>query len=174
MHTVLSHTLRKPEQKDVDAFYVQKNDPEIAALLGGFSRGYSKADLAAWVDFHRSAKDEAFFVIANGEDRAVGHVALYKIDHRVGHAEFAIMLGDKSTWGTGLGKACTKWMIEYGFRELGLKRIYLEVLETNPRAKAMYDKLGFKEEGRLRRHQYKGGKYIDVFVMGLFPDEYRP
>jgi RimJ/RimL family protein N-acetyltransferase len=165
--------LRKPEPKDVDSLYVAKNNPEIGSMLGGFTAGYSHADLGSWVEFHRSAKDEAFFVIADANDVAVGHVALYKIDLRAGHAEFGIMLGDKSTWGKGLGTACTRFMVEYGFDQLNLRRIYLELLEDNPRAQRLYEKLGFVLEGRLRQHQYKGGKYLDVLVMGLLRDEYR-
>jgi len=172
-HKVLGYTLRKPEPKDVEALYALKNDREIGALLEGFSTGYTRADLTSWVDFHRSAKDEAFFVICDASDTAVGHVALYKINPRIGHAEFAILLGDKSTWGKGLGTACTRFMVEYGFDELNLRRVYLEVLETNPRAQHIYEKLGFVVEGRLRKHQFKDGKHLDVIVMGVLEDEYK-
>jgi RimJ/RimL family protein N-acetyltransferase len=173
VYSVCEFALRKPEMKDIDALYVQKNDPEIDALLGGFNAGYTRQDLATWIEFHRTARDEAFFVIVADDDTVVGHVALYKIDRRIGHAEFAIMLGKKSTWGKGLGKACTSWMIEYGFGKLDLQRIYLEVLANNERAVGLYRQLGFVEEGRLRDHQLKNGQYHDVIVMGLLRSEYR-
>jgi len=166
------YRLRKPEPYDVDALYVWKNDREIAAMLGGFNKGYSKTDLAKWVDFHRSAPDEAFFMIATkAEDRAIGHVALYKVDHRLGTAEFAILLGDRATWGIGLGKQCTHFMCDYGFRQLNLRKITLEVIATNERAFKLYRSLGFVEEGRLRQAQFKNGAYVDVIVMGLFREE---
>ena len=170
---VAAYSLRKPERNDVDALYPIKNDLEIAALLCGTTRSWSRSDLLKWVDFHRGAPDEAFFVIADDKNRAVGHVALYKIDRRIGSAEFGILLGDKQIWGKGIGTQFTRFMIEYGFDELNLRRIYLEVLETNSRAKRLYEKLGFVVEGRLREHQYKNGRHVDVFFMGLFPDEYR-
>ena len=172
MHEVAGFRLRKPELTDVDALYVVKNDPESAAMLGGFSTGYSKSDLEGWVEFHRAAKDEALFVIADAEDRAIGHVGLYKIDHRIRSAEYAILIGDRSTWGKGLGRACTRFVIEYGFDELNLRRIQLDVLATNDRAMKLYRSIGFVEEGRLRQAQWRQGKYVDVVLMGLLSEDY--
>ena len=174
MHRVGEVVLRKPEPRDLDALYVQKNDPELAAMLGGFHSGYTRADLAAWLDFHRAARDEVLWVMAEaGRDSCLGHVGLYKVDHRVGSAEFAILLGDRTWWGKGVGKACTVFAIDYAFTQLNLRRVYLEVLATNERAAGLYRKLGFKDEGRLRQHQYKNGAHVDVLMMGLLRDEWR-
>jgi len=172
-HHVGNVRLRKPEPSDVDALFQHKNDPEVASLLGGFSKGYTRADLVRWVEAHAQARDEALYVVADAEDRCLGHVGLYKIDHRVRSAEFAIMLGEKRTWGTGLGRACTQFMLRFGFDELQLHRIYLEVLETNARAKKLYTSLGFQLEGTLRQAQWKSGRWLDVHVMALLEDEWR-
>jgi RimJ/RimL family protein N-acetyltransferase len=173
-YAVAGYRLRKPELGDIDAFLVQKNDPEVVALLGGGGTAYTREGLERWVEFHRDAHDEAFFVVADAANHPAGHIALYKIDRVAGHAEFGIMLGDKATWGQGLGTACTRWIIEYGFRELGLRRIYLEVLATNPRARRVYEKLGFRDEGRLREHRMRDGKPVDLLIMGLLREEYVP
>lgn len=174
MHIELERVrLRKPEPGDVEALFAQKNDPEVASQLGGFSKGYSRADLARWIEAHNAAKDEALYVIADAEDRCLGHVGLYKIDHRIRSAEFAIMIGDKRSWGAGIGRACTSWALRYGFDELALHRIYLDVLETNERARKLYESLGFQVEGRHRHAQWKGGRWLDVVAMGLLEDEWR-
>jgi RimJ/RimL family protein N-acetyltransferase len=170
---VAGYRLRKPERSDVPALYRIKNDPGISAMLVGFTTGRSTADLEAWVERHRLAVDEALFVIADREDRAIGHVGLYKIDHRVQSAEFAIVIGDRSAWGKGLGRACSRLLIEYGFDELNLRRISLQVLETNERAISLYHSLGFVDEGRLRQAHRQQGRWIDVLLMGLLIEEYR-
>src|SRR6185312_12695746 len=105
-HELGAFLLRKPEPNDVEALYQWKNDAEIANMLVGFTTGYTRADLAKWVDFHRSAADEAFFMIARkSDDRAIGHVALYQINHRNGTGDFAILIGDRTTWSKGLGRS---------------------------------------------------------------------
>jgi RimJ/RimL family protein N-acetyltransferase len=172
MLEVAGYRLRKPEPSDVHALYRLKNDPDVVAMLVGFTTGYSTADLEAWVERHRTAANEALFVIADPEDRAIGHVGLYDIDHRVQSAEFAIAI-DRSMWGKGLGRACSRRVIEYGFGELNLRRITLEVLETNERAIRLYRSLGFVDEGRLRQAYRKQGDWIDVLLMGLLVAEYR-
>lgn len=174
-HRVAGYVLRKPEPRDIPALYDQKNDGAIARLLGGFSVGYSEADLAQWVEFHRTRKDEALWVIADhGTDACVGHAGLYEIDYRIRAAEFAIMLGDQATWGKGLGTACTRFAVEYGFRQLNLNRVHLSVLASNDRAVRLYERIGFQREGLLRQAQYKDGEYLDVIVMGLLRSEYVP
>lgn len=165
-------TLRKPEPGDVEALFAQKNDPEVAGLLCGFTKGYTRAELARWVEAHASAPNEALYMIVGGGN-VLGHAGLYQIDHRVRSAELAIMIGDKAAWGQGIGEACTRWLLAFGFDELNLHRIYLEVLETNPRAMKLYEKIGFKQEGRLRHAQFKRGRYLDVVVMSILDEEWR-
>lgn len=173
MYEVAGFRLRKPELSDVPALYVIKNDPDIAAMLGGFSTGYSTTDLEAWVESHRVAPDEALFVIADADDRAIGHVGLYQIDHRRRSADFAIVIGDRSVWGGGVGRACSRFAIEFGFDMLNLRRIQLQVLATNERAAHLYRSLGFVDEGRLRQAHWQQGAYVDMLLMGLLIEEYR-
>lgn len=172
MHYALEggYRLRKPELTDIDALHRFKNDPSVAALLTGTSTGWSRPDLQRWVEAHCTASDEALWVIADSEDRAIGHVGLYKIHLVHRSAEFAIVL-DRSTWGKGIGVRATRAMVDYGFDELNLERIELQVLADNERAIAVYRKFGFREEGLLRRAVFKGGRFHDVLVMAVLSDE---
>jgi RimJ/RimL family protein N-acetyltransferase len=164
------YRLRKPEQTDVDALHRFKNDPSVAALLLGTSTGWSRADLQRWVEAHCRASDEALWVIVDSEDRAIGHVGLYNIHAVHRSAEFAIVL-DRSTWGKGIGIRATRAMVDFGFDELNLHRIELQVLADNDRAIAVYHKVGFREEGRLRRAVFKCARFHDVLVMAVMSDE---
>jgi RimJ/RimL family protein N-acetyltransferase len=165
--------LRAPEPTDIDALYVYKNDTDVSLMLGGFSTGYSRRQIEEWLEYHRKREDEVLWAIADSKtDRCIGHVGLYKIDNRVGSAEFAILIGDKTKWDRGLGRACLEFALKYGFEELNLNRIELTVLATNMRAIGLYSSVGFREEGRLRQAQFKNGEYIDVIMMGLLRSEY--
>ena len=171
-HEIAGVVLRLPESRDAAALYAQKNDAEVANLLGGFSRGYSESDIGRWIESHRGRSDEALFVIADHEtDACLGHVGLYGIDHRVRSAEFAIMIGAKDAWGRGLGTEISSYICDYGFQWLNLNRIELTVLASNTRAIALYKKLGFLQEGLKRQAQYKAGKYLDVCCMARLRDD---
>ena len=169
-----TYELRKPEHKDASQLYVFKNDAEVSSKLGGHSQGMTTQEINNWIDFHNQRPDEAFWVITlKPEDLCIGHVAFYKIDYRVGSAEYGILIGDKNSWGKGLGTQITASVITYGFNELKLHRIYLEVLESNIRAVRLYEKLGFVREGLLRDAQFRNGQYLNIVCMGLLSREWR-
>ena len=64
-------------------------------------------------------------------------------------------------------------MMAYGVEALNLKRIELRVVDSNVRARRIYARLGFVDEGRLRRAALVAGAPADVIVMGLLREEFR-
>ncbi|MBA2633521.1 MAG: GNAT family N-acetyltransferase [Chloroflexi bacterium] len=166
--------LRRFEAADLDRLYEYRNDGEVTAQLGGFSVGYSRADLVDWLERHRRRDDEVLWCIAARlDDRCIGQVGLYRVDPRVRKAEFAILIGDRSLQGRGIGKAVTRAVVDYGFCELNLHRVSLQVLVTNERAIRLYEGLGFSREGALRHEQFRGGRHVDVLLMSILEDEWR-
>ena len=88
----------------------------------------------------------------------------------IGNIEFFNRVDDEAEWGIvittnkqnkGYGKEALLRSVEYGFNELDLKRIYLEVYANNPRAIHIYENCGFKEYDRTD---------VDVF-MEILKDE---
>ena len=75
----------------------------------------------------------------------------------IGNIEFMNRRGDEAEWGIvmthkmqdkGYGTEALMRSVEYGFSELGLRRIYLAVYVDNPRAVHVYEKCGFREYDR--------------------------
>jgi RimJ/RimL family protein N-acetyltransferase len=64
-------------------------------------------------------------------------------------------------------------LVKHGFQTINLNRIYLRVLETNPRAIRAYEKAGFTHEGRQRQADFRDGRYIDLLVMSMLRSEFR-
>ena len=165
--------LRFPEQGDVPALYKFKNDHQTSSLLGGFNCGYSYMHLEAWVQrFNETDSDLLWLIVDKHSNISFGHVGLYKIDHRIRSAEFAILIGDRDKCGRGLGKKVSLAIIKFAFLQLNLNRLSLTVLDTNERAVRLYESLGFVKEGVLRQSQYKDGKYLDLFCYSLLRADY--
>ena len=53
-----------------------------------------------------------------------------------------------------------------------MNKIYLHVFKANIKALRLYNKLGFIEEGILRRHIFKNGDFKDVVVMSILRGEW--
>jgi RimJ/RimL family protein N-acetyltransferase len=84
----------------------------------------------------------------------------------MGFGEIGMMVA--AEWrGRGVGTALVAAAIEWA-RERGLHKLALSVFPHNQAAIALYRKLGFAEEGRLRRHIRRAdGQLWDLIEMGL-------
>ncbi|KAF9027362.1 acyl-CoA N-acyltransferase [Rhodocollybia butyracea] len=72
---------------------------------------------------------------------------------------FTIMLSPKF-WGRGYGEEVTRWVVSLG------------VFDGNERAKKMYQKVGFVEEGRKRKVNWINGHWEDNVLMGILQEEW--
>jgi RimJ/RimL family protein N-acetyltransferase len=84
-----------------------------------------------------------------------------------------ITIGDKAYWGRGYGRDALTVLLDYAFRLRNMRRVTLSVNGTNERAIRAYQACGFVEEGRLRKHVWSAGEYIDLVYMGVFRDEWQ-
>ena len=167
--------LRALEPKDVPMLYQYRNDPEITRNVVGFSAHYSHANLTSWIEYHAGRTDEVLWAIAiRSDDRCIGHVGLYQIDSRIRRAEFGILIGDQGWQGKGVGRAVTRAVLTFAFRELNLHRVGCDVLATNKRAIHTWESVGFKLEGRIRDAQFRDGAYVDVLNMSMLESEWGP
>lgn len=81
---------------------------------------------------------------AVGSQREIGSVYLRDIDREKGEAEYGVFIGESDALGKGYGTQAAKRMLDYGFGKLGLKKIFLRLLEDNLRALKSYEKAGFQ------------------------------
>lgn len=102
----------------------------------------------------------------------IGNLGLLKIDNLHRHAMIGIFIGDEENWGKGYGTEAMSLIMEYGFKTLNLRKIWLGYMGHNDRGRAAYDKLGFREIGRYREHRFINGKYEDEVLMEIFKDEF--
>jgi len=88
------------------------------------------------------------------------------------HAEMGYWIG-KPFWNNGYCTEAARAVVAYGFDVLGLERIYANYLARNPASGRVLHKLGMQQEGLLRRHRRKFGRYEDLVVCGLLKSEYQ-
>lgn len=146
--------------------------PEWAVLQQGVIQPRPAETIASqfrqWSD-NSSQAAAGFAVVADGV--LVGHVTLWGITtvERIG--TFAIIIGPEHV-GKGYGTEATRLMVDYGFRELGLNKIELQVWSFNDRAQRTYERCGFVVEGVRRAAVFHDGRFHDQTLMGILADEY--
>jgi RimJ/RimL family protein N-acetyltransferase len=111
-------------------------------------------------------------VITLDDGRPIGAMGFLKHDYTQHKAELRKLIGDPDLRGQGYAREATRLWIQYGLQGMGLKKIYLNTLETNLRNIRLNEELGFKVEGILRNEVMIDGRTHDVVRMGLLsPDE---
>lgn len=160
--------LRAIEPTDGPDLNEALGDPEV---LDGLLLPFPQSQ-AAWRGFVEASHDDLMLTIETLEGRRpIGGCGLRRIDARARTANLGIWIA-KRDWDRGYGTDATRVLCRFGFRHMGLQRVDLNVFETNPRAARAYEKVGFKEEGRLRRAHFVGGRHVDTIVMGLLAEEF--
>ena len=79
---------------------------------------------------------------------------------------------DPCHWGRGYAREAGRAMIEYGFRELGLHRIYAETLEENVAAIGLAEGLGMRREGTLRENRRFRGRWWNTTILSVLESEW--
>ncbi len=118
--------------------------------------------------------DGLYGLVACVEGEVVGHIGLHTFPDRprrrhVGQIGMAV----RDDWqGKGIGTALMAAAIDLAENWLNLCRLELEVYTDNEAALKLYQKFGFTIEGRLVRHAFRDGQFVDSFMMArLRPEE---
>lgn len=167
--------LRPSERSDLDDFVRWFNDADTMRYLS-MRAPIGRAAEERWFDsmLERHGKRDYHFVICLLESgRAIGTVGLHEIDQENGTAAFGIAIGEKTEWDKGYGTDALNAIADFGFGELRLERIWLDVYEGNERAQRSYQKAGFTTEGTMRRAIFKHGDHADVLRMALLRGEWQ-
>lgn len=162
--------LRALEPADITDHSI--DDAELAHYAG-FKRSFSRAEADQFLQHLATAGDENvnFTICRLGSDELIGTCGLREIDRRNGSAEVSIFLLDRATWGQGLGTDAMRAIVDFGFGELRLERIWLRVFDYNQRAVRSYEKTGFVREVHLRHDRFHRGVHHDVELMAIIrPD----
>jgi RimJ/RimL family protein N-acetyltransferase len=162
--------LRAIEDTDLARISELFNDPDVLAYLDQVVFPQPPAGTREWWESARSQSGQRLFAIETRAGELIGACDLRAVNDRSRWAELGIWVG-KPYWGQGYGTDAVRTVCRFGFLEMNLQRVELHVHETNPRGIRAYEKVGFKEEGRLRRSHFIGGAYVDTLVMGLLHDE---
>ena len=165
--------LRPAERADIPLFVGWLNDAETASFLS-MRAPMSIAAEQDWFEkmLATHGKERWFFVmclLAGGQ--AIGTIGLFDVDMVNGSAAMGIAIGEKDLWGKGYGSDALNALLDFGFGELRLERIWLEVNDDNVRAKRSYEKCGFIFEGTERHAMYRDGRHRDIDLMSILRND---
>lgn len=75
-------------------------------------------------------------------------------------------------WGAGHASEAARRMARFAFDELGLHRLWSWCIAENTASRRVLGKLGMRQEGRRRDHEYFRGRYWDTLLYGMLEEEW--
>ena len=157
--------LREAADEDIPFLQALRNSVDLQAELMALPRPSGRARVKEWLQGRTTDAKAVFFVIAEREsNQAKGFIQLLNIDLLHGHGDLGICVSPAAQH-QGMGREALALLEGYVQRFFRLRKIMLEVLNTNTTAISFYVKSGYRRVGVLRKHFYQDGTYRDVIVM---------
>ena len=167
--------LRAMCRDDLQRLWMFNNDLEVE-LAGGGDPPWPQSWERLQADFESSAaqggRNGANFAV-EADGTFIGICGLFNFDNVAATCELGITIGDRAYWGKGYGRETVSLLLDYAFRLLNQRRVWLRVNGNNERALRAYRAAGFVEEGRLRQHVWSDGAYRDLLLMGVLREEHQ-
>ncbi|MFE7063442.1 GNAT family N-acetyltransferase [Sutcliffiella sp. NPDC057660] len=109
-------------------------------------------------------------LVAEQDNRIIGMLNAQRGSRkRVQHnCQFGISI-QEAYCNNGIGTRMIRMLLDWAALDPIIEKVNLEVFSHNDRGIHVYEKLGFKVEGRKERHaKFEDGTYADEYVMGRF------
>ena len=164
-------TLRQIEETDMPKLRDWRNSPYIRAGTRGY-RPLNMLNQRRWLESLSMDQSNIMFAIEKkGVEVIIGCCGLTNINWKEGHGEVSIYIGEEKWGGKGFATDAIHLLIEYGFKELRLHRIYGIIFEYNVASVKLFEKNGFTFEGRHREARFWDGKFRDELVYGILESD---
>lgn len=157
----MDFTLRPFHPNDIDSLMEYANNPKIAAnLTNQFPHPYTRESGEQFIEMATQHSTPTIFAIdING--KASGGIGLHsQTDIHVKNAELGYWLAEPF-WGQGIMTRAVSQIVDYGFKNLDITRIFARPFGTNIGSQKVLEKAGFVLEGRFKDTIYKNGDYQD-------------
>jgi RimJ/RimL family protein N-acetyltransferase len=167
--------LRDFREDDVDAVHSWASDPEVVRFMSWgpntreLTREFLQRKFAERTGDPRRTWDLA--VVRRDTGQVIGSVGL-RLDEQRQQAALGYCY-HQDAWGHGFATEAAREMLRFGFEELGLHRIHASADTRNGASIRVLDKLGMRQEGRLREHVMMRGEWRDSYLYAVLRSEWQ-
>lgn len=166
--------LRPIEERDLELIVEYAGDEGIAMMTLTMPHPYDLDDAKQFLEITQndweSNKAYTFAITHKMDEALMGVVGLHPstMHHR---AEIGYWIG-KPHWNKGYMTEAARRVVQFGFEELELHRIYAWYFEDNPASGRIMAKVGMQQEGMLRDHYYRWGRFRTAYCYGILREDY--
>ena len=138
----------------------------------------SEADVRAFVELFRGWQTEQprrrfqLAIVLRDDGRLIGNCGIRRKLDNDWEADIGYELSPRY-WGYGYATEAARAMVDFGFRDLGLRRISSWCIADNVASAQVLEGLGFLAEGKLRSNEFFKGRWWDTLLYAVLAEEWQ-
>lgn len=157
--------LRPYRKGDEKSIINNINDRDIYKYTLRIPYPYKPKNAKQWIAKCRKLakkkkKTEINFAI-DIKSNVIGGISLMNIENH--KAEIGYWIG-KKYWSRGIATEAVRLVTGFGFKKLGLRRIYAAIFIKNKSSARVLEKNNYKCEGLMKKYHQKDGRLLDVIL----------
>ncbi|MFX1379482.1 MAG: GNAT family N-acetyltransferase [Promethearchaeota archaeon] len=157
----------------VNLYTKWSNDPDIRR----YSRNiipWTIDEIKKWSELEedRVKKEIAFEIWHRKDNKPIGTAGFSDINWPDRNANLFVGIGEIDYWGQNIAAEVSRLLLDYGFEELNLNKVYSRIFSPNKQSLRAAEKIGFKYEATLKEHAYIEGKFVNELRFALFKKEW--
>jgi RimJ/RimL family protein N-acetyltransferase len=168
--------LREHASEDLSAVLEYASDPTVARYVPWeantevMARGFLEGAIGAAGRLPRMSYALAIVDRATDELFGAARIGVESEVHR--RADIGYVLR-RDRWGRGYATEAAQLLVDFGFKDLGLYRIWATSHPDNPASSRVLEKIGMAFEGRIRGHMFVKGAWRDSLAYAILEPEWR-
>lgn len=163
---------RPMEQSDIELVRAMHNEASTLLQMGD-PLPVSQTQQEAWFRAMSQRRSDLTYVVCRiDSDEIVGVWRLQNVDvaNRLCEVGADIFPAYRRL---GLGYETYRLLLAYLFEHYNIHTVYLRTAAFNEDGRRLYDKVGFRETGRIVESIFRHGRYWDNIIMCMTVDGYR-
>ena len=167
--------LRAVEITDLELLRDWRNIPEFRINFREY-RELSLENQKNWYDSLIISPNDFMFVILDKETlEPIGACGLLYTNWIIRSSDFSFYIGkDKLYIDETYAKDAVKVLLTYGFRDLNLNKIWMELYEYDIKKLDLFqNEFSFKVDGKVRCNAFADGRYWDSYIISLLNSEFQ-
>lgn len=153
---------------ELDLMRSWRNAPNVRANM--YTRHeISESEHLAWWAKVKNCEDQKYLLFES-QGQPAGIVAFTGIDRVNLNSSWAFYASPSAA--KGIGTKMEFMALDYAFDDLGLHKLWCEVLAFNEPVIKLHQKFGFQVEGIFREQHRVDGKFTDIYRLGIQHSEW--
>jgi RimJ/RimL family protein N-acetyltransferase len=165
--------LRSLEEEDLSILKNWRNKKHVRKTTREFKL-LNMINQKKWFEYihDQNPPKDIMFGIINKKLKLIGFTALTYVDWKNRHAEISIYFAKENWQNTIQATDTLNLIMEYGFKELNLHRLWVEIFSLSKENIILFTKHKFVKEGILRDKVWRDGKWWDSQIYSMIVDDY--